>query len=190
MKIWLVRHGKDDDAVRGGWSAQGLTALGREQTVQLAEKLRAESVCIGRIYSSDLRRAKETAGILSDALRCPVEYLAAFRETNNGDLAGMENELADRKYPGLYWSALAYDEPYPNGESPKAFFERIQMAWAAFKSDRLKQADADVMLVTHAGVIEAVLCIENGLAFSNKQMHFRVPHAALIPVEIEMERGI
>ena len=187
MRVYLVRHGKDDDAVRGGWSDQGLAELGREQVVQLAEKLRAGSIRVGRIYSSDLRRAKETAGILSEALGCPVEYLAAFRETNNGDLAGMKNELAERKYPGLYWSSLAYDEPYPNGESPKAFFERIQMAWDAFKNDRLKQDNADVMLVTHAGVIEAILCIENGLEFSNQEKYFRIPHAALIPVEIEME---
>ena len=99
-------------------------------------------------------------------------------------MAGMKHELADEKYPGLYWSTLGYDERYPDGESPKIFYERVKAAWLELKSRRLRQGEKDALLVTHGGVIEAILCMENGISFSNKTKHFSAPYAKLIPVEI------
>lgn len=185
MLCYLVRHGKDDDTVRGGWSGHGLTAPGREQVHALGHELAAAGMDLERICSSDLKRARETADILADYLSLSVELLPAFRETNNGDLAGLENALADQRYPGIYWSTLGYTEPYPNGESPEMFFQRIKTAWLEFRSEILKTPTKDVLLVTHGGVIEAILCIENNVAFSNKTKHFATPNAKLIPVEIK-----
>lgn len=39
MKFIFVRHGKDDDAYRGGWSNLDLVDVGREQASNLAEYL-------------------------------------------------------------------------------------------------------------------------------------------------------
>ena len=36
MVCYLVRHGKDDDTVRGGWSQQPLTAEGKIQADRMA----------------------------------------------------------------------------------------------------------------------------------------------------------
>lgn len=41
------------------------------------------------------------------------------------------------------------------------------------------------MIVTHQGVIEVILCVENSIAFSNKTKHFSVPNAQLIPIEVK-----
>ena len=184
MIFYLVRHGKDDDTVRGGWSNHGLSPFGMEQVYELAEKIAANDLNIDCIYSSDLQRARETAEILSNRIGCPIEFLPGFREVNNGDLAGMKNDLADKKYPGLYWSTLAYDECYPNGESPEMFYHRVKAAWSEFKNRRLQEPLKDALLVTHGGVIEVILCIENNIAFSNKKKHFSMPSAELIAVEI------
>lgn len=185
MTVYLIRHGKDDDTVRGGWSNHGLTPIGIKQVHALAEEIAAMPVKIGRIYSSDIPRAAETAEILSRRLGCPIEYIPELREVNNGALAGMKNELADQKHPGVYWSTLDYDECYPNGESPEMFYRRVKAAWLELKSRRLKQAAGDALLVTHGGVMEAILCMENGVAFSNKAKHFSTPNAALIPIELK-----
>lgn len=184
MTCYLVRHGKDDDTVRGGWSDHGLTPLGTEQVHTLARSMIAEGISIDCIYSSDLQRAKETAVILSNYLNVPVTYHPGFRETNNGELAGMKHELANERFPGLYWSSLDYTECYPGGESPEAFFRRIQNAWAEFKNDMLAQPQKDVLLVSHGGVMEAILCIENGMEFTNKHRHFSTPNAELIPIKL------
>lgn len=185
MTIYLVRHGKDDDTVRGGWSDHGLLPEGATQVRALAEEIAAANLNVDRIYSSDLHRAAETAEILSNRLGCPVEYISELREIDNGALAGMRNELADERYPGLYWSTLDYDACYPSGESPKMFYDRIEAAWSELKGRRSGQAAKDALLVTHGGVIEAILCFENGIPFSNKTKHFSAPCAKLIPVEIK-----
>lgn len=143
------------------------------------------NINIDNIYSSDLQRAKETAEILSKYLKCSIEYNIGLRETNNGYLAGMKNELANEKYPGLYWSSLAYDECYPNGESLEMFYDRIKATWSELKNRILKQPLKSSMIVTHQGVIEVILCIENSIAFSNKVKHFSILNAQLIPIEVK-----
>ena len=183
MTIYLIRHGKDDDTVRGGWSDHGLSTVGVKQVYALAKNMAAANMAFDRIYSSDLQRAVETAEILSNYLKCPIEYDIGLRESDNGDLAGMKNDAASEKFPGLYWSALAYDQCYPNGESPEMFYHRVKAAWLELK-DKLKRASKDTLVVTHGGVIEVILCIENGIAYSNKVRRFSTPNAQLIPIKI------
>lgn len=184
MICYLVRHGADDDTVRGGWSASPLTELGISQVEQLSARLTADArFCAAHIYTSDLPRAKQTAEILAVALNLPVTELPLFRETNNGELAGMDNDLANQKYPGLYWSALAWDEHYPGGESPRDFFDRIERAWLAFKA-QLQEGGENVMLVTHAGVINAIACIENNTAYTNKHLSYPTKNAEMVAIQI------
>jgi len=99
MICYLVRHGKDDDTVRGGWSQQPLTDEGKAQTDELANFVQKSNLEIKHIYSSDLQRAMQTAQPVSDKLHLPVIPMPEFREVNNGDLAGMKNDLASKMYP-------------------------------------------------------------------------------------------
>ena len=184
MNCYLVRHGKDDDSVRGGWSDAPLTEHGIAQVNALANNLASGSQKnIARIFSSDLRRAKQTAEIISTKINVPVEYLPQFRETNNGALAGMNNTEALNKYPGLFWNTLNWDECYPGGESPHTFYDRVRNAWYAFVN-RIHDLDGDVILVTHGGVINVILHIVNGLEYSNKTKSFPIKHAELIPIRL------
>ena len=47
------------------------------------------------------------------------------------------------------------------------------------------QSSEDVLLVTHGGVMEVILCIENGIEFSNKIRRFSTPNAKAIAIEIQ-----
>ncbi|MBO7251726.1 MAG: histidine phosphatase family protein [Oscillospiraceae bacterium] len=183
MICYLVRHGKDDETVRGGWSQHPLSPEGIAQVQSLASEL-AKYSGIQKIYSSDLCRAMETANILADRLHLSVTALPQFRETNNGDLAGMKNELAVKRYPDLFWNQLGWEETYPNGESPKQFYERICRAWDAF-SREICTGSEDVILVTHGGVIQVLLSILSGETYSNKGSKRPVPYASMIPVQYE-----
>lgn len=183
MTCYLVRHGKDDDTVRGGWSDAPLTREGILQAEVLAERLAAEpQLHIARIYSSDLNRARQTAQILAQALNLPVRNMPQFREVNNGMLAGMKNAQALEEYPGLFWNTLEWDSCYPDGESPHIFYDRIRHAWKEFKEEQRGQ-EGNVALITHGGVINVILHIERGLTYSNKKKPFPVPHTELLAVE-------
>lgn len=180
-KIYLVRHGADDETIRGGWSNHSLTAEGTEQAKLLADFVEW-NLPVQRIYASDLARAMETAEPVAEALGLEIIPLPQFRETNNGELAGMKHKLACEKYPGLYWNTLGWDEKYPGGESPRDFYERIANAWAEFQKQTL-EGNGDVMLVTHGGVINVILCLVHGLPYTNKKHRRKIQNTQIVTLE-------
>lgn len=173
MKLILARHGKDDDRFRGGWSSLGLVPEGAEQARKLAEHLKAHSGEYGitRIVSSDLPRAMTTAAFVSAELGPAVEAEPRLREINNGDLAGMPNDIALERYPGLFFSALGADEHYPNGESPNEFFLRIEKWFTDFRR-RCSVGEGNTLAVTHGGVINIILHLAKGMEWSNSRPPF------------------
>ena len=176
--IYLMRHGADPSDRYGGWSAYGLTEKGREQVHSAKGNLVDKGIT--QIFSSDLVRAKETAEIVADGLSLEVTYLPQFRESNNGLLAGMLKTEAAVKYPGTYWSALDWTETWPEGESPEQFFHRIQKAWYEFKK---LVGDNNVLLVSHGGVMNIILCLENGIPYTNKETHFPIEDAEIVMMQ-------
>lgn len=172
-----MRHGADPSDRYGGWSTYGLTEKGKEQVHAAKSNLRNKGIT--QIYSSDLARAKETAEIVANELSLEITYTPQFRESNNGLLAGMLKTEAFKKYPGLYWNALDWNESWPEGESPEQFFQRIQTAWFAFKK---QVGDANVLLISHGGVMNIILCLENGIPYTNKETRFRIKDAEIIQI--------
>lgn len=173
-KIYLVRHGADDETIRGGWSNHSLTAEGFAQAESLAAFVEW-NLPVRYLYSSDLRRAVQTAEPVSECLGIPIRMAPEFRETNNGELAGMKHEIAAERYPGLYWSTLEWEQKYPGGESPKDFYERVKAGWEKFQKQ-----DGDVMLVTHGGVINVILDIVTGQSYSNRKHHWKIKNTQII----------
>ena len=184
MICCLVRHGKDDDTVRGGWSQQPLTDEGEVQAAELAVFVQKSGLGIQQLYSSDLLRAMQTAQIVADSLRLPIVPKPEFREVNNGNLAGIKNELAAEQYPGLYWNTLAWEQQYPGGESPKEFYERIRCAWDVLQKDILERNE-NVMLVTHGGVMHVILSIVKGEIYSNQASPRKIRNAELIALKYQ-----
>lgn len=180
--IYLVRHGQDDETVRGGWSDGMLAENGIRQAEALAETM--AKLPIHGIYSSDLPRATQTAQILADKLGLPVTPLPQFREVNNGELAGMKNEIALIRYPGLFWNQLEWEQCYPGGESPKAFAERICAAWVAFSEE---MGSRNVVLVTHGGAIHVIRAMIENKHYSNRDKHRSVDYAEIIPLRYERD---
>lgn len=150
---------------------------------------RKEEQSVGAIYASDLPRAMETAEPIGRALGLEIQPMAAFRETNNGAVAGMKHELAEKLYPGVYWSALGWEEKYAGGESPKEFYERIAGAWEEL-TGILKEKGENAVLVTHGGVIQVILSLVDGRSYSNKKSLYKIKHAAVIPLEYKENKWI
>jgi 2,3-bisphosphoglycerate-dependent phosphoglycerate mutase len=91
--LHLVRHGESEwnlaRRVQGQSIAAGsLTALGHEQAARTAALLAEEHPDADAIFTSDLSRARETAGIIAEVLGLPVRADAELREQNLGYLEG------------------------------------------------------------------------------------------------------
>lgn len=176
-KIYLVRHGADDETIRGGWSDHPLTGEGVTQAEKLADFV-DWNLPVRQLYSSDLRRAMQTAEPIAQRLGLPIIPAPEFRETNNGELAGMKHELACQRYPGMYWNTLGWEQKYPGGESPKDFYERVKAAW-----EELQNREGDLMLVTHGGVINVILSIVSGLPYSNRKHCWKIQNTQIITLK-------
>lgn len=180
MKFIFIRHGKDDGKYRGGWSNQDIISEGKEQAHKLAKYLEEnnESLNINKFVVSDLKRAITTANIANEFLDLPVELEPELREMNNGDLAGMLNDDALVKYPGLFFNTLEMNEKYPNGESPIDFYNRIK-DWFYQAIETYKDVDGNIAFITHSGVINIIYYIVKGLNWSNKEKSFKIGNCSI-----------
>ena len=185
MRIVFVRHGKDDDAYRGGWSSLGLLDEGKRQSQAVADYFRTTSEYkIEYIVSSDLNRTIETAEYIATALDLPIHTDTRLRETNNGDLAGMLNSEALVKFPGLFWNTLAMDEAYPNGESPAAFYLRIKEWFDDIIKSSLTN-NGDLLVVTHGGVINIIYYLVQELEWTNKKPQFPIDKCSIHVLNVD-----
>ncbi|HEV7307592.1 histidine phosphatase family protein [Ensifer sp.] len=100
--LFVVTHTQSIHHVEGrvgGWYDTSLTERGRRDAAATAERL---AVLAGgrdvEIFTSDLRRACETAGIIAARLSCPVTETAALREISYGDAGGKPQAWLDTRY--------------------------------------------------------------------------------------------
>lgn len=73
-KIYLARHGQDEDNANGilnGRRDTPLTKKGMEQAQALAENITEHNLPIQKVYTSPLKRAYQTAEIITEALALP-----------------------------------------------------------------------------------------------------------------------
>ena len=125
-----------------------LSALGREQIGQLAERL-AEAPP-DRIFASDIARALESAEIISRRLRMPFDTHRELREVHVGEAVGASYAEAAEKWPSVF---LPEGEGrFPGGES----FAEVADRTAAFVKSRVIDSAERVLVVTHGGVVRGL----------------------------------
>lgn len=189
MRIFLVRHGKDDGNYRGGWSLVPLTEEGINQVKKLAEFLNTQKdyYNIEKIISSDLERARQTTNIINEKLNVNVEFTERLREMNNGKIAGMLNKDVEKIYPGLYYNTLRIDERYPGGESPIEFHDRIIKDFKDIVKENKNHNN--IMIVTHSGVINIIYRYINNMEWSNKIKSIKVSNASIYSLILDNNNG-
>jgi 2,3-bisphosphoglycerate-dependent phosphoglycerate mutase len=107
----------NEHGIATGWNEGMLSTLGREQAQQLGERRRFDGLSI--VYTSDLRRAVETAEIAFAGSSLPVVADRRLRECNYGSLNGMPRAQLEAEL------LLRLDEPFPGGESWGQAVERV-----------------------------------------------------------------
>lgn len=90
VNIFLVRHGeslanskKISQGNRDRWEDTSLTRKGKEQAKKVAERLMREKIDL--IYSSDLKRAKETAEIINKFHNVRIKFDKRLRDMLNDE---------------------------------------------------------------------------------------------------------
>ncbi len=151
----LIRHA--ETALAGtfcGHSDPWLHARGRQQVQSLVERLSSEHFDI--VYSSDLRRAMETAVPLAESMGAPCISTPALREVNFGaweGLAWAEIEASDPQLAQRWIDAFP-SVAAPHGE-PYEFFEA--RVWSELNRLLQLASSRRISAVTHAGVMRVAL---------------------------------
>jgi broad specificity phosphatase PhoE len=167
--LLFVRHGEDEQDKTGGWSSNSLTNHGVEQIISLKSTIKDKIIITENkvVISSDLKRAKQTTEILFDSSE-KVIFDERLRECNNGYLANLTKEDFQKSFPFMYFDSLKYNEHYPNGESPKENYHRVQNF---FEEINQKYANKDLVIVAHAGTFGILKSLLDGIVWSNKQKY-------------------
>ncbi len=145
----LVRHGQSEWNALGRWQGcadPALTELGRRQALHAAARVGAVDV----IVASPLVRALETARLISGQIGVgPVVVDADLAERDAGEWEGLTRAEIEQQWPGY----LATDRRPPGYEAHSVLMVRARAAL-----DRIHAAyeGADVLVVTHGGLIGAV----------------------------------
>ena len=169
--IYLVRHGLDDEHYIGGYSNISLIEEGIEQVKKTSEYIINNNLNINKIYSSDIKRAKETTEIINKKLNKPVTYLSALREQDKGLLTGLEKETAYNLYPD-FKNVTNPKTRYPSGESLEDLYKRISILLQ-------KLPEEDLLLVTHRGVINMIYYILTNTPLDMNKEKFDVTHGSI-----------
>lgn len=155
MKLLLIRHGESEADildVHEGRADFPLTERGHRQAQAMAAYVSANFE-LAKIYCSTLTRAKQTAAYLSQASGIELTPDDMLMEFNNGLVAGLDRETAERKYPcvkDLPIHAALYEQ-----ESVLEFRFRADYMLSKIVSEN--EADSTVAVVTHGGMITQII---------------------------------
>jgi probable phosphoglycerate mutase len=158
LRLLCVRHAQSTWNALGRWQGQAdppLSEAGRCAAEALGTRLASERAGCAALVSSDLLRARETAEILSRALRLEPEVWPLLREADIGSWSGRVSAEIEALWPEDYRRFRAGDpELRPGGgESRQALRLR---ALAGVRALEGRFAGGRVVVVTHLGWIRAL----------------------------------
>ncbi len=166
MKLYLVRHGQTDmnkEKLYYGWTDCPINDVGRKQAETLHQYFK--NIHCHKVITSDLKRSIETAEIITKGQKVVLEKRQAFRELNFGLWEGKHYKVLQKEYPDAFeqWGRDWKSFCMPEGEAFFTFYERIRKEL----ENVIQQTPEDntVLLVTHNGVMSAMLCVLTGAGY-------------------------
>lgn len=151
----FIRHAETDMAGRFcGHSDPELNQRGLNQLVGIVNALSEQA--IRRVYTSDLRRAQQTAEAVAEHFGAELQLRSGLREIHFGLWEGLSWSEIEGRDPTL---ARNWAEEYPNSNAPggESFLHFVSRAHREINFLRGEATKLPIAVVTHAGFIRVVL---------------------------------
>ncbi len=167
ITIYLIRHGEAEGNALGrfqGHTDGDLTEKGIIQAKKLGERMREKN--LHKIYSSDLKRAYETALAISDNGRIPVEAMQSLREINAGEWENKSFLELESAQPELFQQFMQAPHLFliPGGES---YIDLRARAVDAFKEIVAENKGKRIAIVSHGAFIRTLVGYIKGLSLTS-----------------------
>lgn len=189
MKLYITRHGETEWNLAGrlqGWENSSLTEKGIMRAHLLKDALR--DIKFDRIYSSDQKRALDTAKILNGPKDREIIALKELRELGMGDWEGRlisEIMVEDGAlYDNYINTPLSY-KPI-RGESIYDLFIRVRLALKKIE----ERGGNHILVVSHGITIRALILILKNLEIEYFTKTTVYPGSSLSIFEKEQEEWI
>lgn len=186
-QITLIRHGaldsNLDDCYVGRLNAP-LSDKGHSQARQLAKRLSTHN--IDSLWCSPSLRAQQTVAPLVEHLARPCTIKVQLDEVNFGRWEGLTFEKICATDPELVdqWAKFSDDFSFPDGESQHDFHHRI-----AEIIEQIHAHSGHLALVTHGGVIRALLCQLLGFS-KHDYLKFEVNRGAFVTLTLRDQHAV
>lgn len=178
-KLCLIRHGET------AWNAerrlQGhtdipLNAKGVLQARQMAQALKNIGLTFDILYTSDLKRAADTAQAVVELFGVTAQVDSALRERHFGVLQGLSITEAPLQHPDIWQSHIARDlgHDLEGGESIQQFSSRVQKA---LDNIQIRHAGKTILVVSHGGTLDMMYRIASKQSLSAARVA-SVPNAS------------
>ncbi len=159
MRILLVRHGATDWNLQGrcqGATDKELNAVGFQQAKDTAAYLSCET--IHAVYSSNLKRAIQTAHAISQPRNLPVLIDESLRELDHGELEGLTFSEIQSRYPDFIhsWRKEPAELLIPGGE--RLIDVEIRVWEGMNRIIQRHHGHETIAIVSHNFPILAILC--------------------------------
>jgi len=152
----LVRHGETEWNFAGkiqGHTDVPLSETGWAQAAAVAEAL--SGMTMDAVFSSDLKRASETAHQITDGRGIEIRFTDKLRELNYGAWEGLSEDDVMRKFPEEYstWRQGRPSFAAPGGETWFQLMERVR---SFVQETAARVTNGNILLVGHGGSIRAL----------------------------------
>lgn len=190
MKLYLTRHGETDNNLNRRYQGQmdvPMNETGIRQAELLAKRLASERIDV--IIASDLSRTVETAKAVCAMQENPpaIQTDPRWRELSFGKWEGLNHKEIDAQWQDeakAWYADIVHFVP-PGGESLVQLSQRVGAALEDLKS---AYKDKTVLLVTHSGVIQTLMCLVLGVELK-RYWQFRVLQASLTVIRFHEAGG-
>ena len=161
LKLYITRHGETEWNTIGkmqGWQNSDLTEKGVEDAIRLGERLK--NIDFGKIYSSPLGRANDTANHIKGNRDIEIELLDGLKEMGFGLWEGVEREKVMELNKEEHYNFWNKPELYKreDGENFDELFQRVEDSLRYIIEN---SSDENILIVSHAVTIKAIYSLIN-----------------------------
>jgi 2,3-bisphosphoglycerate-dependent phosphoglycerate mutase len=220
MKLILLRHGQSKWNLENrftGWKDVSLTEEGVKEATFSANQLIKNNLNIDSVHSSILKRAIETADIVTKIINFPKDKIIfdwRLNERHYGALQGLnKSETAlkfgedqvkiwrrsydipppqlsndDKRHPKFNKKFKNIKNELPTGESLKQVIDRLNPFWKNF-SKNIKNDRGNHLIVAHSNSLRAIVKILENLS-KEKIIELNIPTGVPLVYELNNELNI
>jgi broad specificity phosphatase PhoE len=152
----FVRHAESTgnvEKVFQGQSETPLSKLGEEQALSFGSLLAQKNRKFDYVLSSPQLRAKQTAELICQPLKLPINTFSLLKEIDNGLLAGLNGQEIDASFPERPDRTNPYLPVGKNGES----WLELYLRGMRIVDHLISHPPGEYLIISHGTILNAVI---------------------------------